>query len=59
MENSILIGVSLLDVRVIIVIMCVLVVELLCQAVMGWILVLECLLPGVRLWLRLVLPGIK
>jgi hypothetical protein len=35
MENSVLIGVSLLDVRVIIVIMCVLVVELLCQAVMG------------------------
>jgi hypothetical protein len=35
MENSVLIGVSLLDVRVIIVIMCVLVVELLCQAMMG------------------------
>jgi hypothetical protein len=43
MENPTLIGVSLSDGRVIIVIMHVLVVELLCQVVMGWIPVLECL----------------
>jgi hypothetical protein len=44
MENTTLIGVSLSDVRVIMAIMRVLVVKLLCQAVMGWVLVLECLL---------------
>jgi hypothetical protein len=43
MENPTLIGVSLSDGRVIIVIMHVLVVELLCQVVMRWIPVLECL----------------
>jgi hypothetical protein len=42
-------------------IMRVLVVELLCQAVMGWIPALECLLLGMRghLWLCLALYGIK
>jgi hypothetical protein len=43
------------------VIMRVLVEELLCQAVMGLILVLECLLSGARghMWLRLVMPDNK
>jgi hypothetical protein len=61
MENRTLIGVSLSDVRVVMVIVWVLVVELLCQAVMGCIPVLECLLPSAceRLWLHLFLPGIK
>jgi hypothetical protein len=61
MENPALIRVSLSDVRDIMVIMCVLVVELLCQAMMGWNSVLECLLPGTRgrWWLHLILPGIK
>jgi hypothetical protein len=36
------------DVRVIMVIMCVLLVELLYQAVMGWISALEYLLPGMH-----------
>jgi hypothetical protein len=60
-ENPALIGASLSDVRVIMVIMLVLVVELLCQAVTEWILVLECPLPGARGHLRLclVLLGIK
>jgi hypothetical protein len=60
-ENPTLIGASLSNVRVIMVIMLVLVVELLCQAVTGWIPVLECLLPGARGHLRLclVLLGIK
>jgi hypothetical protein len=52
-ENPALIGASLSDVRVIMVIMLVLVVELLCQAVTGWILVLG------HLRLCLVLLGIK
>jgi hypothetical protein len=49
------------DVRVIIVIMRVLIVELLCHAVMGWIPSLGCLLPSMceRIWLHLVLSGIK
>jgi hypothetical protein len=61
MENSALIGVSLFNVRVIVTIMRVLAVELLCQAVMGRILILTCLLPGARrrMWLCLVLSGIK
>jgi hypothetical protein len=60
-ENPAIIVVSLSDVRVAMVIMSVLVVELLCQAAMGWVPVLESLLPGTRgcLWLRLVMPGIK
>jgi hypothetical protein len=39
----------------------ILVEELLCQAVMGLILVLECLLSGARghMWLRLVMPDNK
>jgi hypothetical protein len=42
-------------------IMCVPVEELLCQVVMGWILVLECLFKGAcgRLQLCPVKPGIK
>jgi hypothetical protein len=61
MENPTFIGVSLSDVKVIMVIMRVLMEELPCQAVMGHIPILECLLSGTRglLWLRLVLPGIK
>jgi hypothetical protein len=38
---------TLSDVRVIMTIMRVLIVKSLCQVVMGWIPVLECLLPGV------------
>jgi hypothetical protein len=61
LENSAYLGVSLCDVRVTIAIMCVLVEELPCQALMGQNLVLECLLSGMRGWwrLRLVSPGIK
>jgi hypothetical protein len=61
MEDLILIGASLSDVKVIMAIMCVLMVELLCQAVTRWILVLECLFPGlhVRLQLCLVLSSFK
>jgi hypothetical protein len=42
-------------------IICVPLVELLCQKVMGWILALEYLPPGVRgcLWPHLIMPGIK
>jgi hypothetical protein len=43
MVNPAFIMVILSDVRVIMVIMCVLVVELICQEVTGWIPVLECL----------------
>jgi hypothetical protein len=46
MENPTYIGVSLSDVRVTMVIMCVLIMELLCQAVTGQFPVLECLLLG-------------
>jgi hypothetical protein len=61
MENSIFIEASLSDVRVTMVIMHVLMVELLCEMVMGRVSVLEYLLPGMRgrLCLRLVLPDIK
>jgi hypothetical protein len=60
-ENHVLIRASLSDDRVIMVIMCVLAVELLCHAVMGWILVLVCLLPAAcrLLQLRLILLAIK
>jgi hypothetical protein len=53
--------VSLSDVRVIMIIICVLVVELLCQVVMGRISALECLLPDAHahLWLHLVMSGIE
>jgi hypothetical protein len=52
---------SLSDVRVIMMIMYVLMMELQCQAVMERIPALECLLSGTRghLWLCLVLCGIK
>jgi hypothetical protein len=52
---------SLSDVRVIMTFMCVLMVELLCQAGMGWISALECMLSGARgsQWLCLILSGIK
>jgi hypothetical protein len=48
MENSAFTMVSLSDVRVIMSIMQVLMEELLCQAVMGWILVPKCPLLGGR-----------
>jgi hypothetical protein len=53
--------VSLSDVRVIMVFICILRVELLCQAVMRQIPALKCLLLGPRgsQWLRLVLTGSK
>jgi hypothetical protein len=53
MENLAFTRASLSNVKVIMVIIHVLTMELLCQAVMGWVLVLECLLPGVHehLWL--------
>jgi hypothetical protein len=56
-----LIGVSLSDVRVIMMIMRVLMVKLLCQVVMGWVPVLECLLPDTRGCQRIhpFLSGIK
>jgi hypothetical protein len=52
---------NLSDVRVIMMIMRVLVKDVLCQALMRWIPVLELPLSGVRgrLWLRHVMPGIK
>jgi hypothetical protein len=52
---------SISDVRMIMVIMRVLEEELLCQVAIGWIPVLECMLSSAhgRLWLRLVMPGIK
>jgi hypothetical protein len=61
MENSAFIGTSLSNVRVIMAIMHVLAVELLYQAVMGRVPILECMLPGTRgrLWLCLVLSGIE
>jgi hypothetical protein len=61
MENPAFIGVILSNVRMIMTIMCVLVKELLCQAVMRHVSVLKCLLSGARehLWLRHVMSGIK
>jgi hypothetical protein len=61
MENPTFIGAILSDVKVIMVIISVLVVEFLCHAVTGWILALECLLLGARgcLWSCLILSGIK
>jgi hypothetical protein len=52
---------SLSDVRVILAIMRVLMMELPCQAVTGQILGLKCLLSSAcgRLWLRLILSGIE
>jgi hypothetical protein len=53
--------VSVSDIRVIMVIMRVLMVELLCQVVTGQIPALECLLPSARehQWLCLILYSIK
>jgi hypothetical protein len=61
MKNPAFTRASLSDVRVIMTIMRVLMELFLCQTVMGWIPVLECLLSSAcgHLWLRLVLPGIK
>jgi hypothetical protein len=61
MENPTFIEVSLSNVRVIMVIMRVLVVELLCQVVTGWVLVPKGLLPGAPgyQWLRPILSSIK
>jgi hypothetical protein len=57
MENPAPIGASLSDVRAIMAVICVLVVKLLCQAMMGRVPLLECLLSGMRgcLWLHFVL----
>jgi hypothetical protein len=46
------------EVRVMMAIICVFVVKLLCQAVTGWILVLDCLLPGACgcAWALVVMP---
>jgi hypothetical protein len=43
MENPVFTRANLFDVKVIMAIMHVLMEELLCQPVMGWVLVLECL----------------
>jgi hypothetical protein len=55
------IGGFLSDVRVIMMIMRILMAMSLCQAALGQVPVLECLLPGARecLWLRPVMPDIK
>jgi hypothetical protein len=52
---------NLSDVRMIMVIMHVLVKELLYQVLMGWILILKCLLSDARgrMWLCPFIPGIK
>jgi hypothetical protein len=55
MRSSAPIGVTLSDVRMIMVIIRVLVVELLCQTMTGQILVLKCLLLGMRRCQRLCL----
>jgi hypothetical protein len=61
MGNSAFTRTSLSGVRVIMMIMCDPMGELLCHTVMGWILVLEYSLSDVceLLWLRLVVSGIK
>jgi hypothetical protein len=53
MENPTFTGTSLSDVRVIMAIMSVPLVLLLCQTVMGWVSVLECLFLGTRGYQRL------
>jgi hypothetical protein len=54
-------GGSLPDIRMIMTIMRILMVKSLCQAVMGRVPILECMLPDKRgfLWLRHVMLGIK
>jgi hypothetical protein len=61
MEKPAFTRANLSDVRVIMAIKRVLMVELLCQAVTGWIPVLECPLSGACgcLWLRPIMSGIK
>jgi hypothetical protein len=61
MEKATFTRASLSDVRVIMAIMCVLVEELLCQAVTMWFLVLECMLSLAhgRLCLCPIISGIK
>jgi hypothetical protein len=61
MEKPAFTRVNLNDVRVIMVITHVLVVELLCQVVMGWIPLLKCPLSSACgwLWLHPVMPDIK
>jgi hypothetical protein len=61
MENPAFTGPSLSDITLMMVIMCVLVVELLCQAVTGWVTVLEFLLQGACGYYRLhpVMSDIK
>jgi hypothetical protein len=61
MQKYAFIRTNLYGVRVIMVIMCVPVRELLCQAVTGQIPVLECPLPDAcgLVWLCPVMPGIK
>jgi hypothetical protein len=55
------IGASLSGVRMIMTIMHILVEELLCETLMVWILLFQCLLLGVRarLWLRPIVPDNK
>jgi hypothetical protein len=61
MEKAAFTRENLSDVRVIMAIMCVLTEELVCQAVMGQISVLKCLLSGAhgRLWSHPVMHSIK
>jgi hypothetical protein len=61
MEKPTFTRVSLSDVRVIMEIMCAPVVELLCQAAIGWISVLKYLLPGAhgRMWPCPLMPSNK
>jgi hypothetical protein len=61
MENLAFTRVNLFNVRVIMMIMCVPVEELLCQVVVQQIPILECLLSRAcgRLWLRPTMLGIK
>jgi hypothetical protein len=61
MEKPTFTRANLSDVRMIIAIMRVLMVDLLCQAVTGRIPTLECMLLGARgcLWVRPIMAGIK
>jgi hypothetical protein len=61
MEKPTFTRMNLSGVRVIMAIMCAPTGELLCQVVMGWILVLKCPLSDARrvLWLRAIMLGIK
>jgi hypothetical protein len=61
MEKSAFTRTCLSRIKVIMVIMCILLIELLYQTMMGQLLVLEYLMSGVCgcLWLSLVVPGIE